>query len=61
MGFVFGVFVLLMVGFVVCMLLLWLILFGIVVYVMNFEMLLNLLVMFEGWYSEYLSWCWLFW
>lgn len=56
-----GVFVPLTVGFVVKTLPPRLIPFGIAAYAMNLEMSLNLSATLEGWYSENLSWRWLFW
>nr|WP_057923975.1 MFS transporter [Burkholderia ambifaria] len=56
-----GVFVPLTVGFVVRTLPQRLIPFGIAAYAMNLEMSLNLSATLEGWYSEHLSWRWLFW
>ncbi|KVX13545.1 MFS transporter [Burkholderia ubonensis] len=56
-----GVFVPLTVGFVVRTLPPRLIPFGIAAYAMNLEMSLNLSATLEGWYSEHLSWRWLFW
>ncbi|MDR6498553.1 MFS transporter [Burkholderia sp. DN3021] len=60
-GFASGVFVPLTVGFVVRTLPPRLIPFGIAAYAMNLEMSLNLSATLEGWYSEHLSWRWLFW
>lgn len=56
-----GVFVPLTVGFVVKTLPPRLIPFGIAAYAMNLELSLNLSATLEGWYSENLSWRWLFW
>ncbi|RQS35643.1 MFS transporter [Burkholderia sp. Bp8992] len=60
-GLASGVFVPLTVGFVVRTLPPRLIPFGIAAYAMNLEMSLNLSATLEGWYSEHLSWRWLFW
>jgi DHA2 family multidrug resistance protein len=56
-----GVFVPLTVGFVVRSLPPKYIPFGIAAYAMNLEMSLNISATLEGWYSEHLSWHWLFW
>ncbi|MBE0628744.1 MAG: MFS transporter, partial [Burkholderia vietnamiensis] len=60
-GLASGVFVPLTIGFVVRTLPPRLIPFGIAAYAMNLEMSLNLSATLEGWYSEHLSWRWLFW
>lgn len=56
-----GVFVPLTIGFVVRSLPPKYIPFGIAAYAMNLEMSLNISATLEGWYSEHLSWHWLFW
>lgn len=56
-----GVFVPTTVSFIVRALPPRLIPFGIAAYAMNLETSLNLSATLEGWYSEHLSWHWLFW
>ncbi|MBB3259869.1 DHA2 family multidrug resistance protein [Paraburkholderia bannensis] len=56
-----GVFVPVTVGFVIRALPPNLVPFGVAAYAMNLEMSLNLSATLEGWYSEHLSWHWLFW
>jgi DHA2 family multidrug resistance protein len=60
-GLASGVFVPVTVGFIVRSLPPKLIPFGIAAYAMNLEMSLNISATLEGWYSEHLSWHWLFW
>lgn len=60
-GLASGVFVPLTVGFIVRSLPPLLVPFGIAAYAMNLEMSLNISATLEGWYSEHLSWHWLFW
>lgn len=60
-GLASGVFVPITVGFIVRSLPPKLIPFGIAAYAMNLEMSLNISATLEGWYSEHLSWHWLFW
>jgi DHA2 family multidrug resistance protein len=56
-----GVFVPVTVGFVVKSLPPSLVPFGIAAYAMNLEMSLNISATLEGWYSEHMSWHWIFW
>ena len=35
--------------------------YGIAIYALNLEVSLNISASLEGWYTDHLSWCWIFW
>jgi MFS transporter, DHA2 family, multidrug resistance protein len=60
-GLASGTFIPLTIGFVVQNLPARLIVYGVAAYAMNLELSLNIAASIEGWFTDYLSWKWIFW